>query len=253
MKQERFYTSFDQDFVQSRQQKQRLPENYRWIDERRKSRLLSPLIYGLALVFGTFYCRLGLRLRIHGAKKLRHHRSGCFLYGNHTQPIGDVFTPALCAFPKRIYTVVSPANFGIPVIGKLLPYLGALPTGQTVHQVQQWQKAVTARVNQGHPIVIYPEAHVWPYCGFIRPFGDTAFKLPVKLKKPAFAMTAVYRQPRLGNRPVMDVYIDGPFSPAPDTPRQMAAHLHQQVEQAMKKRSAQGNAEYIRYTQLPDS
>lgn len=53
-------------------------------------------------------------------------KSGCFLYGNHTQPVGDAFIPVRALAPKRSYVVVSPANLGIRVLGPLLPMLGAL-------------------------------------------------------------------------------------------------------------------------------
>lgn len=247
MNKEFHYSSYTEDFVQTACQDYSLPEAYKWIDDTCKGRFLSKLIYAIALIFGSLYCRLWLRMGIHGKKKLRRQAGGFILYGNHTQPLGDVFMPALCAFPKRIYTVVSPSNLGIPVLGRLLPYLGALPTGQSIRQVKQWQEAVEKRLKQGHPVVVYPEAHVWPYCNFIRPYGDTAFKMAVKNQCPAYAMTAVYRQSKPRKRPRMDIYIDGPFLPNGEAPKQMAGSIHEQVYQAMCARSATGTGEYIRY------
>ena len=172
-----------------------------------------------------------------------------FLYGNHTQPIGDVFTPALCVLPRRIYTVVSPANYGIPVIGKLLPYLGALPVTGTLRGLRELQKAMEFRLQNGNPIVIYPEAHVWEYYTKIRPFPDTSFQFPIKLDKPTFTMTVTYKKMKFFKRPRREVFLDGPFYGVGSTAKEKAHSLHDTVWQTMQMRSRNSDCEYIRYVQ----
>lgn len=243
----RYYDSFEDDFEQSAQQELKLPEDYRRIRSDARSRLASALVYGVALVFGSVYCRLCLHVRIHGRRKLKKVDGGYFIYGNHTQPLGDVFTPALCAFPRRIYTVVSPANYGIPVIGKILPYLGALPTADTLEGMRDLKAAVEARINGAHPVVIYPEAHVWEYYSGIRPFSDTPFHFPARLGCASFAMTVVYKRARLHRRPTAHVYIDGPFFPLGESTRARASSLREQVRSAMKMRAALSDISYIEY------
>ena len=192
--------------------------------------------------------KIYLGLKYENRQVLRKLRgTGYFLYGNHTQPVGDVFTPAHCLFPRRIYTLVSPANYGLPVIGKLLPYLGALPVADTAHGMRALQQALETRLQQGCGIVVYPEAHVWEYYTGIRPFPATSFKFPVKYAVPVYAMTVTYQKARWGKRPRMVVYIDGPFAPTGETAAQKAESLRAAVQTAMERRSRESNMEYIRY------
>lgn len=138
----RRYSSFADDFVTTKDQDHRLPEDYRWIRTDVRSRFLSALSYGAALVISSVWCRAALHVRLRDRKLLRAARDGAFIYANHTQPVGDVFIPALASFPRRIYTVVSPANLGIPVIGRILPYLGALPIPDTLGGMRGFTEAV---------------------------------------------------------------------------------------------------------------
>lgn len=245
----RYYSSFSDDFSQTACQDYVLPEQYRWVRSDWRSRLRSGIIYAAALAFSSVYCRLFLHVRIRGSRLLRQDKnSGIFLYGNHTQPIGDVFDPALACFPRRIYTLASPANLGIPVLGRLLPYLGALPIPGSIAGMKELSQALALRLEQKACIVVYPEAHVWEYCTQIRPFSDTSFKYPVKYGVPAYCMTAVYRKRLLGRRPSCTLYIDGPFLPdASLPPRRQASELHRQIYACMVARSRQSNCSYIRY------
>ncbi len=248
MRETRYYAHFTDDFVESPRQELRLPEEYVYVHRGFLPRLWAAVVYALALLVSSFYCRLGLRMHIRGRKNLRSAgKDGLFLYGNHTQPVGDVFTPAHCLFPRRIYTLVSPANYGLPVIGRLLPHLGALPVADTVHGMRALQRAMETRLGQGCGIVIYPEAHVWEYYTGIRPFPATSFKYPVKLGAPVYAMTVTYQKARIGKRPRMVVYIDGPFVPTGETAVQKAESLRAAVRQTMERRSRESNVEWISY------
>ncbi len=244
---ERYYKSFSDDFTQSKEQNFVLDDNYKWVRTDLFSKILSGVIYSAAVVFSTVYCRLFLHLKVKGRKNLKGINGGFFIYGNHTQPIGDVFTPALCVFPRRIYTVVSTANYGIPVIGKILPFLGALPIVNTIHGMKELQKAIQYRLEHNHPIVIYPEAHVWEYYTDIRPFTDTAFKFPAKFQKPSFAMTVTYKKARFFKRPIMEVFIDGPFYYEGETSKESAKNLRLKIYEVMKERSKNSDFEYIKY------
>lgn len=240
------YTDFNDDFFDDGKPHE-LPKNYKWIKTDLISKIKSCLVYSLAVLFGTIYCRLFLHIRIKNAKVLRNCKTGFFLYGNHTQPVGDVFIPALCCFPKRIYTVVSPANFDIPVIGKFLRPLGALPISNSIKEMKDYNSAIAQRIKENHPIIIYPEAHVWPYYKGIRPFTSVSFKYPEKYNVPAFAMTTTYQKRKFGKKPKMTVYINGPFSGNGNTAKNKAENLRNMVFNCMQENSKQSNYEYIKY------
>ncbi len=245
----RYYRSYTDDFIESRNQEYKLPENYKWIRTDLLSRVLSAVTYCLAVLISSVYCGLFLHVRFRNRGVFKQARkTGVFVYGNHTQPVGDVFNPGLACFPKRIYTMVSPANLGIPVIGKILPYLGALPIPDTFQGMKELTAAIDCRIEQKKNIVIYPEAHVWEYCKDIRPFPETSFRFPVKHNKPVYCMTTTYQKRRFGKKPGITIYLDGPFYCDPaGSPKEQAARLRDTVYDCMKNRSQNSNYEYICY------
>ena len=228
-----------------------LPPDYRYLRTGLWDRIWASVLYGLATLFSSFYCRLILHLRVRGGRKLRKAKGGCFIYGNHTQPVGDVFLPALAAFPRRIYTVVSPANLDLPVLGHLLPHLGALPLPDTIKGMGAFEAALRRRAEEGHPIAIYPEAHVWPYYTGIRPFSSASFAYPVKLDLPTYTATAVYRRRSVGGRPRLELYIDGPFYGEGEGNRAKRESLWQTVRTTMEARAARSDQAYVEYRHLP--
>ena len=241
----RYYASYADDFVETKAQDGKVPEDYPWVP----GWFLSGLVYGLAALFAQVYLRLGLHVRYKNRKALRQGRkTGAFLYCNHTQPLGDVFLPALPCLPGRIYTVVSPANLGIPVIGKILPWLGALPIPDTVRGMKRFLEAMERRLEEKRYIAIFPEAHVWEYYTGIRPFGEAAFKYPVRFGKPVYCMTTTYQARRWGRKPKATVYIDGPFYPTEGlSVREQALRLRDRVYACMLDRSRNSSYDYIRY------
>ena len=67
----RYYTSFQDDFVQSSEQDCVLPSDYQWVRSDLWARFLSGLIYGLAVIFGTLYCRCFLHMRVKGRENIK--------------------------------------------------------------------------------------------------------------------------------------------------------------------------------------
>ncbi len=250
----RFYHSLDEDFVTAKDQDYQVPEDYQWIRRGIGAKALSALIYGVAFLLSSVGCRLFLHVRFRDRRKLRQiKKTGAFLYANHTQPVGDVFMPALAAAPCRVYVLVSPANLTLPVIGKLLPYLGALPTASSISGLKKLTAAMEERLAQGKCIVIYPEAHVWEYYTGIRPFPDTSFRFPVKMGKPVYCMTTTYEKRRFGKKPRAVVYLDGPFfGDGEGSVKERTARLHGEVLACMWERSRQSNCAYIQYKKAED-
>ncbi|MBP3372564.1 MAG: acyl-phosphate glycerol 3-phosphate acyltransferase [Clostridia bacterium] len=247
MKRVRYYKTLSDDLYPQNEDFH-LKKDYVWIRTEPWHRMVAALVYGIAAVCSSIYCFLFLHARFHGAKRLRKEKNGFFLYSNHTQSVGDVFLPALACFPKRIYTVVSPQNYALPLIGKLLPALGALPLGENLSQMRSFNTAVSARIAQKHPIAIFPEAHVWDYCTFIRPFQSAAFKYPVTEQVPAYCMTVTYQKHPLLFRPVMHIYVDGPFFAHCEGAVSLRANdLCDQITVCMKERAARSNTAFIHY------
>lgn len=244
-----YYNDFSDDIVQTRNPDYRIPEDYVWIKKKTAYRLCSAMCYGMIWIIGLFYCKCRLHMHIKNKKVLSDCKdTGFFLYANHTQPLGDVVMPAYVAGKKRIYTIVSQENMGIPIIGKILPALGALPIPTNMKQMKRFLDAVKIRATEGNGVVIYPEAHVWPYYNKIRKFPGTSFRFPIENQLPAFAMTVTYQKRRLGKRPKVTVYVDGPFWPDCVLGRkEQRKKLKNEIYAIMEKRSLCSTYEYIQY------
>ena len=242
----RYYESYTDDFFQT-EKEYTLKTDYEYLPKSLWERVISSVVYSIAFVFSSIYCRLFLHVRFVGRKKLKHQKGGFFVYANHTQAIGDVFNPALACFPKRIYTIVSPANLYLPVIGKLVRPLGALPLPNTLSVMKKFNVAISQRINEGHPIIIYPEAHLWEYYTGIRDFDEASFLYPARLSVPVYCFTTTYQKRKMGKKPRITIYIDGPFSSDAENRREIAKELRNKVLEQMNERSKASNCEYIRY------
>lgn len=245
----RYYGSYSDDFVGNSFSDLSIPKSYKWYHTNKAYRYFSSVIYGAATVFAFFYSKIALRLKVVGREKLKEcGNGGFFLYGNHTMVLGDVFCPTLYAFPKRIFSAASPANLKIPVIGKIVPMLGGIVTPDSIKDTKQFYSAISAHIADGRCVVIYPEAHLWDYCTFIRPFPATSFKFPIMTDATTFSMTTTYQKRRIGSKPRVTVYIDGPFYKDESLSQKEAqTKLRDEVYAAMAERSKYSEYEYIRY------
>lgn len=114
-----YYRKFDYDVVINKGQNYELEENYKWINRDLSYQIKAKIAYFFAKLFGSIYLRLILHAKIENSDILtKYQNTGYFMYGNHTQMIGDVFAPAIACRKKHIYTIASPANLGIKVIRK---------------------------------------------------------------------------------------------------------------------------------------
>ena len=203
----------------------------------------------VAMPIAWFYTKCKFRHRIVGEDRLHsYRRKGYFLYGNHTQDIGDAFIPNMLQKCQDKYFIVHPSNVSIPLIGALTPHLGAIPLPDDRAAYRNFRCALEKRLNAGAAIVIYPEAHIWPYYTKIRPFGDDAFYYPVKYDVPVFCFTNTYQRQGLRRTPQIVTYVDGPFFPDKCLP----AHLRRKalrdlVHATMTERAKKSNMIVIKY------
>ena len=142
---------------------------------------LAFVVYRLIMTpFLFLYCKLVFGLRIENRKVLRELPGGYFLYGNHTNTLADAFIPTLLAFPRRANIVTAADTVSIPGVRNIVQMLGAVPLADTIDGTRQFLAAIHRRLERRQAVMIYPEAHIWPYYNGIRPFPDTAFAYPVR-------------------------------------------------------------------------
>lgn len=251
-----YYESEEDDPIQTDEQEQKievkLPEDYVFISKNPFVKLYSAILYRGFRAFAKAYARDYLEMTIVGREKFKKAKGkGYVIYANHTNPYHDAFSPAVVA-DRHIYTITSPVNLLIPGIGKFLPYVGAMPLAASKAKKKEMNDAVDKRLRQKNCLVIYPEAHVWPYYTGIRKFpaGDRSFKYPVRNNLPIFTMTTTYQKSRRKGqeRPRMTVYVDGPFYPDPKLSEdENRAKLAKAAYDSMIKWSKKSNYEYFQY------
>lgn len=195
------------------------------------------------------YLKMKFHHRVVGAERLEAAKGkGIFLYGNHTQIVADALIPSFVSMPRHAYVVVHPNNVSMPVLGRITPYLGALPLPDDAAAAVNFSQAITRCVAHGEAVVIYPEAHIWPYYTGIRPFPDASFLYPIRHGAPVFCFTNVYRARKHGDHPDIVTYVDGPFYADGALPmRQRRRALRDAVYKAMCERAALSNCSYIEY------
>lgn len=257
-----YYKNEEDDPIQTDEQTKKievgLPEDYQFIPKNPLKRLYGSILFRGFKIFGQYYERGYWQAKFHGREKFKKARGkGFVIYANHTNPFHDVFGPAI-ASGKRIFTIISPVNLLVPGIGKFLPLIGGLPLGKSKEEKAAFNKAVDKRLAQKNCLVIYPEAHVWPFATNIRKFpaGDRSFKYATRNNVPIFTMTTTYhkrKDKKRGDLPRMDIHIDGPFYPDPKkSDDENRAMLAEKAYKSMQKMSKKNSYEYFKYIKKAD-
>ena len=228
----------------------RIDENYQYCFDSRLKKWTHFFWYRMVATPVAFaYTKLVFHHQIIGKDVLRPFcGTGYFMYGNHTQDIGDAFFPNMLNVPQENYMIVHPNNVSMPYLGRITPSLGALPLPDDRVAYRNFLNAIERRITEGHTVVIYPEAHIWPYYTKIRPFTDVSFTYPIKWNKPVFCFTNTYQKRAKSAKPKVVTYIDGPFWPdttLPSNKRKQA--LRDQVYECMCRRAQNSTVEQIRY------
>lgn len=228
-------------------------ENYRY-SHGRLWKVAAWVLYHIIMTPAAFiYMKLRFCMRIEGKDKLCGLRDGgdgrcrpAFFYGNHTQIPGDGYIPACISFPRKAIILAHPDNVSLYGTKNIMEMLGAFPIPNKLGGMKNFLGELENYIGTGHPVFIYPEAHIWPYYTRIRPFSESSFRYPVIYDRPAFSFTIAYQKHLF--RTKITVYIDGPFYP--DTtinPRQAAVKLRNQVYDAMTARSENSTYEKVEY------
>ena len=228
----------------------KIDENFRYVGRSVFKKFTHFFWYRIvAFPIAFLYSKIKFGQRIENAKTLKEARkTGYFLYGNHTQDIGDAFMPSM--IDKRVdkYVIVHPNNVSMPLIGKVAVSLGAIPLPDDLAAYRNFLDAIKTRIEQKKAVVIYPEAHIWPYYTGIRPFPDTSFQYPIKYGAPVYCFTNTYRKRKHSKKPRIITYVDGPFLPNEELPpKERRRDLRDRVYETMRRRAESSDCVKIRY------
>lgn len=233
-------------------QAKRIDRNYRYIREDFWGKLSHMFWYRIvAIPLARLYMRLHFHHKIVNRDVLEQAgESGFYLYGNHTHFLADALIPTMVNRPREVSVIVHPNNVSMPLLGRITPSLGALPLPDDAQAAKHFVKALEHCIEKKHCVMIYPEAHIWPFYTDIRPFPDTSFRYPVQQKVPVFCLTNTYqkRSGRFADSVQIVTYIDGPFyADEKLNAKQQKEKLRNQVYHMMKERAKNNNIVLVRY------
>lgn len=228
----------------------RIDETYWYGDNHLRFKVLHFIFYKLlAVPFGFFYLKFKYAHKIINKKVLKPYKNKAyFMYANHTNNLADPFIPSLISFPYSIYDIVNANNVSMPVLGVINKYLGALPLPDNLIAARNFMDTIKLRISENKGIMIYPEAHIWPFYTRIRPFSDASFKYPVQFECPVFCFTNTYQKRRFSTMPRIVTYVDGPFFADQNLEKKLKkTELRNKVYNKMCERSLLNNVELIKY------
>lgn len=248
----------NEDFAGIDIKNKRVRSNYRYFNHNVISRtggwffrrvIAIPLLY-LANLF-LYQARVKNRRILKSVKK-----KGYFIYANHVLDYDPIIHPVLINPNKYCLVVSGPEAFSInPIVSWAVRSLGAIPipNKNDLSMYTNYTKYISHHIQKKHRVLIYPEAHIWPYCNFIRNFSSGSFRYPVVDDVPIITATTVFKKKKHKKKPVAIVYLDGPFYPNPElSGKEKVDDLAQRAQQAMRKRTEIAwNYEYIRYIKKP--
>ena len=232
-----------------------IDENYKYIHKNIFYKIASFVAYRIiAVPLSYLYLKLKFHLTFKNKKVLKgYKKKGIYIYGNHTQQLADAFIPTHLTRPTKPYVIVHPDNVSLKVIGRAVPMLGALPLPDNIKATKNFLKAIEIINKKGSPIMIYPEAKIWPYYTKIRPFVSNSFKYPVKSNSPTFCITTTYHKRKNPNKVKLIVYVDGPFYPDSSLSlKEQEKDLRNKVYNQMVERAKTSDCELIQYVKIQE-
>lgn len=246
-----YQDAVNDDFAGTNIKTQHLDENFKYIHQNIFWRIASFLVYYLVAIpvlFVTAKIALGVKVVNRRAlKKVSKH--GYFIYGNHTQIMDAFISQVLISRPKKTFIVANPDAVSIPGIRALVMMLGCLPLPSTIGGTRRFLEAVKYHIEKKRAIVIFPEAHIWPYATLIRPFSSASFRYPAVLGTPVVPIVTTYAKRRFSSKPRMIITIGEPLFPDIRLPlKDSMEDLRNKTYRIMCEGVARkDNVEYYRY------
>lgn len=228
-----------------------LNEDYKYIREGKINKFFSNfLYYGIALPILSFVCFIR-GIKVVNRKNLKKEKNrGVFIYGNHTNVFDMLDVQSFVSIHKRVNIIGYSDASTIPFIQPIIRSLGYIPIPNNIHLMKKFTEAIEYYINNKEDVLIYPEAHVWPYYTKIRPFKSTSFHYPAKLMAPVLPICTTYTK-GIFNKPRLKIIIGEYIYPKKElTERENKEFLRNECyNQMVKMAGSFKQVEYIKYIQ----
>ena len=243
------------DFAGTRIKQKQIDKKYVYVHKNIFYRMIAHILYyWIAKPLVYIACKLKRKVRIKNPQVLKKlKKTGFFMYGNHTSKFDAVTPQSVVSKRKRVYIVANPDATSIPGIRTLVNMFGCIPLPSDVYSNTNYLDAIKYRYDQKSIIMIYPEAHIWPFYTGIRPFVDGSFRYPAMFNAPVVAMVTTYRKSHSKRKPFIDITLSEPIYPHPEySLKENMKYLRDQVYDFMVKVTSETpDVGYINYLQAP--
>lgn len=235
-----------------------VPEGYKYKRTNVINNFFSAIFYhGIAKPVMGFYCFIK-GIKVKGRRNLKALKGqGAYIYSNHTA-ISDVFKfqSYVFFFGRRVNILGYSDSLTMPIVRNMERALGYLPVPLKgdVKNLIALSDACDFYIKKRQYVLIYPEAHIWPYYTKIRNFPEGSFNYPARHMSPVVPVVTTWRKPLIGKKPKQTMYIGEPIFPMEDKDANTnREYLHKATLEAMIKLSnSVGQYEYIKYIKKED-
>ena len=192
-----------------------VPKNYKYCRTNPVSNFFSWILYHIIArpIIGLFLIFEGVKFKNKKALN-RTKGKGAFIYSNHVS-FSDVikFQPFA---KKRVNILGYSDSLSMPIVRNICHTLGyiPLPLVDDVDNIKKMEESFDFYINKKKQhIVIYPEAHIWPYYTKIRNFKSSSFIYPARVKAPVVPVVAVWRKSKIFKKPKQTIIFGNPIFP----------------------------------------
>lgn len=243
------------DFAENPTKPYKINDDFKYIRKNPLFTFPAFILYHV-IAIPIFYLILKIKyhVKVENKKALRQLRhTGYFIYTNHTQNIVDAFINHASLFHRKGHIIANNNVYSLKGLKTIVNMLGTLPIPNTMIQSKKLFDAIKYNINKKHVVVIFPEAHVWPYYNDIRLFSESSFIFPVTLNKPIIVTTVTYRERKIfkNKHPYITLHVSKPVFPKLGVPvKENQAYLRDFAYCIMKSTVKKANSyEYIHYEQ----
>lgn len=248
-----YQDELNDDFANNEIKTKQVENNYKYIHKCgwfRFNAFLLRYLFAIPLLWlaDTFI----FKVKIKNKKVLKScKKQGYYLYSNHVLPYDPIILPVKTNASKTALIVAGADLFSInKFVSWLVKHFYAIPVpNANKEMIEEYENCLSYHINKKHRVLIYPEAHIWPYYKKIRNYKSSSFKYPAKDNAPIFTATTTFKKIKNNKKPKPIIYIDGPFYPDESLPfKERVEDLRNQAYEAMKYRSENSdNYSYIEY------
>ncbi len=246
-----YYDELNDDFEGTNLTRPPVPDDYIYIHKNKFYRGFQKFLYFCIAVPVLRLICFCAGIRVKGKENLKKlNGQNCFVYSNHTS-FFDVLDIQVLLFPFRMSRILGYSDsLSNKLLAWITPLLGYMPIPDSPRTFRKFQQSLEEVVyKENNNVIIYPEAHIWPYYTDIRPFVSTSFKYPAKLNRPILPVTACYRKSKISKHAKITLYISEPIFPKENlSVNENKDYLRDECYKEMKKVSAKYSTyQYVKY------